>query len=243
MHALDFESANGGTRRRRRRAHTWSKLMSMNSEHKCSQFGPSTLPLLLVGLSLIGCASPEVFAPTYDLRPSSVAIVALADPDERADEAGLRELAQLVPGFAGLTMRGDGELAVLLTAGASDLIALRAVSSRVRRVGRVGGAARPFLRTERVSYSFTQLAQWRDAIAPHLYATPGWSMLDLNEGENRIEVGITHQRYMPAVLNLLAAAGVPQLASRVRVEAESGEHASLSERMRQLTHEYSFFLS
>lgn len=195
--------------------------------------------LLLV--ALLGCETPSVapVASTTRNANHNLAAAASAIRDMRADEAPFRDLAAEYPGFAGIE-RDDAGRFVVLGVDAPQFEALRArLESRLRSRAIISPESTAPIRFRAVSFSFAQLAAWRDSLPPHLFELDGWLRLDLNESDNRIDIDVDHRNRnaRSRVQTLLSSFGVPlgavQITQGSPVERNQGA-TRLVERMRPL---------
>ena len=80
-----------------------------------------------------------------------------------------------------------------------------------------------------VTYSFQQLARWRDLGLDLFFPIPGVRHLDVDEVQNTFEVGVDPDRYTSvrsAVLNVAAANGIPQEALEIIPAGQFERHGS-----------------
>lgn len=130
-------------------------------------------------------------------------------------ELHFADLARQVPSSAGYYFDSTGTLVVLVRDAGEDAAAVGAMSVRVQaerlRSGDGRGAA-PRITTRRATYTFKQLAEWRDLV--HTEArrvNRGIASLDLDEVLNRVTIGLipNDEAKRQAVTNSLARFGVP----------------------------------
>lgn len=153
------------------------------------------LPLALAALA--GCqddpspVSPEIERPTLQQSMASDSV----DSQIRPDEARQRGLSRRFGGFGGYFFDENGNVVVYLL-NPEDPAAMGAARSAVMPIlngRRYGGhevrPANPEIIIRQGEYTFHQLRAWRDrASLPVL--TVGAIMVDLDESQNRIAVGI-----------------------------------------------------
>ena len=162
---------------------------------------PNTvLVLILAAVALsFGCAeSTETTAPESLSRPEF----------RRSGEAVLKRMSDDIPTFAGFFL-DNGRPVLLVTDMSSDAQvrdAFRSVRDEVIPAGvRLTGDVEVRL----AKYSFTQLARWRDVVYESVFSTPGVVSLDLNEGNNRIEIGLATSAEEDRVRALLSSLDLP----------------------------------
>jgi len=139
-------------------------------------------------LLIIGCD---------ELRPVPTATehagVALTkEHSVRAEEAHLHAIANRVPGFGGYGVGNDGVMTVWTGKNTAPGEAARVVRASIADRARLSGSnpQLPSMRERRSRFDFQALARWRDSITlGELGRWRGLVEVDLNEAENRIDLG------------------------------------------------------
>ncbi len=146
--------------------------------------------------ALLSSGCRDVSSPVaVDPGPGALAATAQATPtNDRPDELPLAALATAASSSAGMFFEEDGTLVVRVVDRADDRAAL-AHLARVMATTRdlvPGGGRRPVrVRVMPASYTFRQLAEWRDLAFEHaLTRIRAVRTLDLDERANRVELGI-----------------------------------------------------
>jgi hypothetical protein len=131
-------------------------------------------------------------------------------------ERHLRELAALVPTAAGFFFDTDGQLVVSLLESASrdqeqlaeEWVEREAVSANIR--GSDGNIVRTAV--SRVSEDrprLSELLEWRDTIESEVLASDGFVLLDLDEREGKLVIGVTADAYVSRFRSIAERAGAP----------------------------------
>jgi len=148
---------------------------------------------------------------------------ALADSNSAAIRAaygpGLDDhyahVARTYPSFAGASVE-NGRLTVYVAGGPSTSAASRIapdIRSRLATVLRMpDGFEKRAPAVQRVRYSYDQLAEWRHATRPVVFASSDVHWLDIRERENQIAVGIEPGASTAPLLRQLREVGVPRAA-------------------------------
>lgn len=186
--------------------------------------GSASHPLLLATMlaTLAGCQ--DQLTPSAPAAPALIARAPLGTlvsaPASDRHERHFRDLAAEIPGFAGTYLDRNGTLVIALTRDERREQARERVLDRLAASGRNRAAlAGRGIRFSVVRYSFEQLAAWREAIVDDVLDLPSASLLDLDEVENRLVIGVEGGTPDAAVLQILARAGIPS--SAVSFEAAS----------------------
>jgi hypothetical protein len=161
--------------------------------------------MLVVVVAVYACVLPTttVAAPEAGLQdPSRMPIY---------DDLLLR-VDERVPGFGGMFIDSDGRLAVYLL-DVSQLAVTRAAIESVFGSNRVPAAG---VRAVQGQYSVSQLKTWTER-ASGLLTTPGVTVVDLDEGKNRVMVGIEAADKMRVVSQALSSLRVPRDAVVIQV--------------------------
>ena len=187
--------------------------------------------VLAASLLVATTACHDAEPPTAAEHPGTVTAIpaeerarlkARAKREHAAGEAHLHELAAAIPGFAGVYFSTPTELTVLATGDVDAAYASNHVRDVLLRSGRRPVRGEWTFRLEKARYTFHQLADWRDAVAEVLLSVGDLSSLDLNERDNRIDVGVARSGAMAAVARVLNDTDVP--ADAFHVEERSRAH-------------------
>jgi len=156
----------------------------------------TSLPLLL---AVLACRDgSEVTGPAPD-APAPVTLQAQAPT--------LEQLAERIPGFGGFYLDG-GRPTVFLTDVTGRGAAVQALTPFIRGMG--GNPAD--LQVRRGDFDYRQLTLWFNAASPLALDIDGSVFADLDEGRNRILVGVEHPAAAAAVRAALLRAGLPERA-------------------------------
>lgn len=147
----------------------------------------------------------------------------------RADEAWLRDLAAAEPSFAGAHLV-NGELRVDVT----DIARGQHVAQLARTRLAMGGRMSTVGAIRRAQFRFSELSSWRDAVSVKLLELGSWSSLDLNEADNRIDIGVPDEGARQRTLAMLRQERFPPAAFRIFLAAPAEKQATLRDRMRPL---------
>ena len=166
-------------------------------------------PTLLLSQACLDDAST---GPRRDANASEGAPLPL---EELGESSLMVDLAQEIPGFAGVLYEPGGDRIVISmteTDRASFPVAREAVSARLAADFSPQSmvTTRPSEFVERiVEYSFIELARHRARLRPHLFAIPEVVGLHVDEEYNRIGVGLEDLSAGAAVLDLAVELAVP----------------------------------
>lgn len=198
---------------------------------------PRRSPLARVGPVLSGWLCLAIVSPAGAQVPAAGEELDLFEPDAR-----LLEIAREMPAFGGLAAGEDGRLTVLMAgeppAPSGD--AYQALQRDVRsRIAAVYGE--PFLaaypgevRVADAEYRLLDLARWRVAMDRAL-ALPGVLSTDLDEGRNRVSIGVEDAAARRRVLAEAERLGIPDGAVLVEVVVpDVNQQASVRSRRRPL---------
>ena len=200
---------------------------------------------LLAVSVLFGCADGTTAPHHNPSQPVAFGLFATDYPDSVLAVSGLEraflELEKDVPGFAGFH-RDNGALVVLSSAEPSAQFAeqLRNKLEYGRQTGLIERASinerDAVAKIVRVQFRFRDLAIWRMRIREGILSLPGVTTLDLDEGANRIAVGVERFADRTTIQKYLAELQVPLAAVDVRLDpAQEPAQSSLASRVRPLT--------
>ncbi len=133
-------------------------------------------------------------------------------PPLTLDEQWARIASSDIPGFAGVVRSEDGTDEILLSDIRHEAKALEYFRGRQS----LAGASNSRLRTRPVEFGFDRLMKWRLLVLPFLGAK-GISMLDLDEKQNRLLIGVTDPGDVAQAARLSDSLGIPRSAVLVAV--------------------------
>jgi hypothetical protein len=124
----------------------------------------------------------------------------------------LLRVDEQVPGFGGMFIDSDGRLAVYLL----DVSQLAVTSAAIKSVFGSNRVPAAGVRAVQGQYSVSRLKGWSER-AVGLLTTPGVTAVDLDEGKNRVMVGIEAADRMGVVSRVLSSLRVPRDAVVIQV--------------------------
>jgi hypothetical protein len=145
------------------------------------------------------------------------AIMALgpsANGSETFDELLVR-VEEKAPGFGGMYIEKDGRLAVYLL-DVSQIAIARSAIATVFGADRVPASG---VRALQGQYTVTQLKRWTERATEMLQAS-GVTIVDLDESNNRVAIGIAEESVRSALEQALAPLGIPRAAIAIAVTGE-----------------------
>ncbi|HLM67343.1 MAG TPA: hypothetical protein VK358_07445 [Longimicrobium sp.] len=147
-----------------------------------------------------------------------------------SDDEFARVARAEVPGFAGYYLRDDGTPVVRLTDPSQRGAAQRYLAQELLRArgGRHKGAPQQpvFLQS---AYDFAQLKDWSEALHPLLTSRDDVYLIDVDEVENRVLVGVADATATGAVRAEAARAGIPAAALHVRTQERPAQRATVQD--------------
>lgn len=156
---------------------------------------------------------------------------ALHTPDDEFARASRAE----VPGFAGFYLREDGTPVVRLVDPSQRGAAQRYLAQELVRARRGRHADAP---TQPVfldaAYDFAQLKGWAEALTPLISTRDDVFLVDVDEVENRVMLGVADATATGAVRAEAARLGIPAAAVHVQTQARPQMRASLRDRQTTL---------
>ncbi len=178
---------------------------------------------------MMSCADEPVAPSSEGMRTSSPSRT--LSSGEGAFEEGERDLAEIVaevPSFGGFFANEDGSISVWVRDEEHHEAAKRAIRARVanQRIFTSFGSGPVRIVVLKGAYSVHELAAWRAKLLTARREVP-WRMLDLDEGRNRVSVGLasnTIDRDRAALLAFASVHGIPHealLTVRTELPAES----------------------
>ena len=135
-----------------------------------------------------------------------------------------------VPGFAGFYLRNDGTPVIRLTdqsqRGAAQRYLAREMAE-ARRGRRAGAPAQPVFVP--AAYDFAQLKEWAEALHPLLQRSDVY-LIDVDEVENRVLLGVADATATGAVRAEAARLGIPAAAVHTQTQARPQTRATVRDR-------------
>lgn len=187
-----------------------------------------SLPAAVLTLLLAAaCDAPDApVGPQADGAALDRAPQSFRTPDDEFARVARAE----VPGFAGFYLRDDGTPVVRLTDPSQRGAAQRYLAQeliRARGGRRAGAPAQPvFVGAE---YDFAQLRDWAEALTPLLQRS-GVYLIDVDEVENRVLVGVADAAAAGAVRAEGARLGVPAAALATQTQPAPRVRATVRDR-------------
>ncbi|HST60719.1 MAG TPA: hypothetical protein VLK84_18610 [Longimicrobium sp.] len=147
-----------------------------------------------------------------------------------SDDEYARVARAEVPGFAGYYLQDDGTPVVRLTDPNQRGAAQRYLAQEFIRArgGRHKGAPQQpvFLKS---AYDFAQLKDWSEALHPLLTSRDDVYLIDVDEAENRVLVGVADATATGAVRAEAARVGIPSAALHVRTQERPVQRATVQD--------------
>lgn len=195
------------------------------------KFATSFLTTVLTLALTAACDTPDApVGPQSDGASQDRAPQSIRTPDDEFARAARAE----VPGFAGFYLQSDGTPVVRLVDPSQRGAAQRYLAQEFirARAGRHAGApSQPvFLRA---AYDFAQLRDWAEALHPMLSRGDVF-LIDVDEVQNRVLVGVADAPAVAAVRAQAAALGVPAAALEVRTQPRPQTRATVRDRFTTL---------
>ncbi len=153
-----------------------------------------------------------------------------ASPRTPDDEFARASRAE-VPGFAGFYLEPDGTPVVRLVDPSQRGAAQRYLAQHfiaARRGRHAGAPTQPVFRD--AAYDFAQLRDWAEAVTPLMQQNPDVFLVDVDEVENRVLVGVADAAATAAVRTEAARIGIPGAALAVRTQQRPATRATVRDR-------------
>lgn len=171
------------------------------------------VPLLFSGLIFLGGCS-EAPRPTEPTQPPATSPAPAPQAITHAGEEPFREISSRIPEFAGYFLEGDA-LVGLVTDLGRDAAVGAALQPVRNRQGIADQVARVDIRL--AQYSYSQLSDWRDRLVDEVFQLDDVSLLDLDEKQNRVVIGLDDGSGRAAVRETLTELGIPPAAIIIEV--------------------------
>jgi hypothetical protein len=188
-----------------------------------------SVPAVALALLAAACDTPDApLAPDADAGLNRAAPqAAFHTPDHEFARVARAE----VPGFAGFYLKDDGTPVVRLTDPGQRGAAQRYLAQHLiaaRRGRHAGAPTQPEF--VNASYDFAQLHEWAEAITPLLQRNPDVFLVDVDEVQNRVLVGVADAAATAAVRAEAARLGIPGGALGVQTQQRPQTRAILQDR-------------
>ncbi len=148
----------------------------------------------------------------------------------------LARLAEQIPGFGGIFLDENGQVAVYLVKGEVTTLSVREIGATIART--LGWDERRLragaIRILPGQYSFRQLKEWNDQLFPHIFEIEGVTLTDIDEARNRLWIGVESEEVAETVIETLVSLGVPREAVLVEEVEPILPMATLREKVRPL---------
>jgi hypothetical protein len=180
------------------------------------------LPAAAAALAVTACR--ETFEPTSGKQPSTADLQQLAQqssPDPLA-------LGRTIPGFGGLFLDSNGKPSVYLT----DLRQRAAAERALSGFAVAEGFAPSQLNVLKGDFDYLTLDSWMSRATPEVLAVRGAVFSDLDEGSNRLRIGVEDGAAEVAVKQVIARLGIPASAVMVQRTGPIRLAATLQSRQR-----------
>ncbi len=125
----------------------------------------------------------------------------------------LLDISLRIPEFGGMYLSKDNTvLNVYVLAGQESVLGHEEVKQAIEAVLKDDMASRRELRLVPAQYSMRQLYGWYKLMLDEVWSFSGVITTDLNEGKNRIEIGIENMELASEIQNSLVALAIPRKA-------------------------------
>lgn len=172
-------------------------------------------------LLVVGCHDAAPTTPTtLSSQPPAAAPVRDAVPSQLA-------LARTIPGFGGYYIDPAAGPTVYLTDESRRADAERELSGFLTK-------RRATLRVVRGAFTYAELDGWYEQARGAVFAVPGVVLGDVDEGRNRVRIGVANAAAAAGVRARLAQMGIPANAVIVEQRAPIAAMATLRDRVRPL---------
>jgi hypothetical protein len=113
--------------------------------------------------------------------------------------------ARAIPGFGGFFIDDQGAPTVYLRDARDRGVAANALGETLRSLG----VAQANLRVRVAQYEFRQLQGWLDALSGRVFRDSGVVFVDVDEGANRLRIGIERAETRSAIVGALSSLNIP----------------------------------
>lgn len=181
------------------------------------------LPLLLLAVAACDTLSHTVAPGGEPSGPAWSASMHQVSQDPTPDPVAV---GQVVPGFGGYFLAGDGSPTVYLTDPTQRAAAEQALAGFLTSRGFTAAD----LSVRQGQYSYLQLDAWYRQARPGAFAVSGIVLGDVDEAHNRIRFGAVDATAVAGVRNVLAGLGIPAAAAVVEQRAPIQALSTLNDR-------------
>lgn len=146
-------------------------------------------------------------------RSAASQLPAQAQNHARPGEARFRALSRQFPEFGGFYFDARGDIVVQLTSTDRGAAVRAALAPVIRTVGKErarAGGREPAVKFNQAEFTFAELSSARDRLVNPLFELDGVTMLDVDERENRLTVGLADEAARPAAEARVRELGVPR---------------------------------
>jgi hypothetical protein len=200
-------------------------------------FKAVTILVLVTLVTIVGGATPV--SPAWAVNESRATRLQYDQGEDAGDKRTLderfAEVARQVPDFGGLFYDAHGQPTMYLTESKGDTPARAkaAIAAALRDDDRL--AAADDIRVIPGQYKFRQLKGWYDRMTFDVLGVPGVIFTDIDEGTNRLRIGVEKQAGQGMIEAKLAKLGIPHEAVIIEeTEPIQLATATLSSRIRPL---------
>jgi hypothetical protein len=169
---------------------------------------------------VIAAACSDGTAPTNTPQAPAPALQGAQAPDPAT-------LVRTIPGFGGFFL-DQGVPTVYLT----DLAQRPAAERALGRFAAANGFAAAQIRTLQGRYTYPDLDRWSQQVSSEAFMIAGVVYTDLDEGANRVTVGVEHAAAADSVRGVAAQLGIPAEALQVRLTEPIQYAATLRDQVR-----------
>lgn len=120
-------------------------------------------------------------------------------------------LSQQIPGFGGFAFDAGGNMIVHLKDPAQEAVARQVLGSYLNRWSgnpRSQSATRSII-VRTAQFDFSQLSGWRGQLRPAVLGVAGVASLDIDEGRNRVVIGVTDLALRDQISAIVTSLGIP----------------------------------
>ncbi|HET6763504.1 MAG TPA: hypothetical protein VFH27_07520, partial [Longimicrobiaceae bacterium] len=189
------------------------------------------VPAAVLALLLTAaCDSPDALSGPSQRGPAANQGVSPAAQQHTPDDEFARVARAEVPGFAGFYLQSDGTPVVRLADVTQRGAAQRYLAQELvaaRRGHRAGAPTQPIF--VKADYDFAQLKGWADQLTP-LLSRPGIYLVDVDEVNNRVLLGVGDASAGAAVHAEAVRLGIPAKAVAVQTQAAPQTRATVRDR-------------
>ena len=135
-----------------------------------------------------------------------------APAEYKTDDDLLLDIGRRVPEFGGMFLSEDNTVLYVYVTGNPQVLSTEVVKRAIDDVLKASPTQRRELRLIPATYSLVQLHKWYNDMQDVAFANPRVVMTDLDEGQNRIEIGVDDLDAEQALRAAVTSLGVPNKA-------------------------------